>query len=494
MLYKRADVSWGYRGGIRRAICLALLLALALAVPPAAAEDLASEQPAVEAPRRPNLLLFISDDQRADTMEMMPATTQNFDVAFTTAVATTPNCCPSRASILSGQYAHSHGVLNNAYRKSFLDNEPDSLGPWLQQQGYHTGYIGKYLNAYMSTEPIPPGWDEFQAHAAELQYEGQSPFRAPVTDGDWHTNFYLREKEGGPTPRDEFVKYPNASNPSVYSTRFFGERAVRFIRRAHDPQYNAADKPWALVVSLAAPHYPYTVEPQYMDAPVPTWKPRPSYLEPDMSDKPAEIFSSPLWMRTDGTSYPSIRKRSLRMLLSVDDTVDRLFDVIDDFGEREQTWGIYTSDNGVSWGEHRLGQKLHAYEESIRVPFRMAVPHSGARVNDAALIANIDIAPTLLDIAGGQARASVDGTSIKHLALGETGPCLCNRDIVIENRRVGLTYRALRTRRWTYVAWPSGRTELYDLARDPYQLNNVTRRYPRVVQVLDERMHAEMAR
>lgn len=438
-----------------------------------------SQKPEPEAEQPPNLLIIVTDDQRADTLRMMDSAKANFDVAFRTAIVTTPNCCPSRASILSGRYSHNHGVIDNGSRDEFLDEEPDSLAPWLQQRGYYTAFIGKYLNGYRATEPVPPGWDEFYAYV--WGDDGRV-----ITESSIYSSFSLREKESGPVPRDEIIEYPNETHPAAYSTTLIGSLTARFIQRAHDPDYNPEGKPWAAVVFFNAPNRNYTVEPRYRDFPVPKWKPRPSYLEAKMSDKPLEVRRSPLKMRTYGSTFPRIREAQFRTLLSVDDAIERIFNSVDRFEERERTWGIFTSDNGVAWGEHHLGQKLHAFEESIRVPFRMSVPGVGGRVVRDALVGNIDIAPTALDVAGVQQPESIDGASLKALALGD-GPCFCHRSMVIENR-AQRHWDGLRTPFWTYVKWPSGAKELYDLRRDPYQLQNLASRRSRVVRNLDRRL------
>jgi N-acetylglucosamine-6-sulfatase len=430
--------------------------------------------------QQPNIVVVLTDDQRWDTLSVMPATRSIFDVDFKTAVVTTPNCCPSRVSTLTGEYAHNHGIQTNQEHEEFALREAESLGPWLQAQGYYTGLVGKYLNKFRLNEPVPVGWDEF--HARVWDEEGRL-----IDDG--HLTFALRHwwREGG-VQHSEVAHYPSESAPSVYATRVFASRAAAFIRHAHDPLYNPEGKPWALLVWPTAPHFPFAVERRYADAPVPSWRRPPSFLEADMSDKPLEVRRTPL-RRAASHPFAFERKQTLRMLMSVDDLVDRVFNTIDDFGERERTWGLFTADNGYSWGEHWLSRKLFAFEESIRVPFRMAVPGIDSRTIPDALVANIDIAPTLLEIAGGQPKASFDGRSLVGLALGTGDECFCQRSLVIENWEI-VRYQALRSPGRTYVSWPSGRRELYLLGRDPYQLTNVAGRYPQAVRRLQRRLES----
>jgi N-acetylglucosamine-6-sulfatase len=421
--------------------------------------------PAAARAAQPNLLFILTDDQRRDTLSVMPATRYNFDFSFKTAVVTTPDCCPSRASILTGEYAHNHGVTTNWNHEIFSARDADSLGPWLRQHGYYTGFIGKYLNRYHLNEAVPPGWDEF--HARVWDQNG-------LLIGDGYRSFALREFwREGLAKHNDLVYYPNARNPDVYATRLFASMAARFIRRAHDPKFNPKAKPWALLLWPTAPHVPLVVEERYETASVPSWDRPPSYLEEDMTDKPPEVNGSTF--RKDG-SYPFARQRSkiLRMLMSVDDLVDRVWSTVDDFEERKSTWGFFTSDNGRFLGEHWLSRKYYGYEESIRVPFRLAVPGRGAGIVDDALVANIDIAPTLLDLAGGDPRQAFDGHSLVQLVLDHDAVCPCPRTVLIENWEFA-DYQAVRNRRWKYVLWPSGNEELYDLRQDPYELLNVAR-------------------
>jgi arylsulfatase A-like enzyme len=260
----------------------------------------------------------------------------------------------------------------------------------------------------------------------------------------------------------------------VYSTRLFGKLAERFIARAHDAEFNPNGKPWALFVWTAAPHLPHIVEDVYAAAPVPAWTRPPSFMEPDMRDKPREVRLSPL-RRPPTFPFETERTGAMRLLMSVDDLVERVWQAVDSFSERENTWGLFTSDNGYYWGEHRLTKKLHGYEEAIRVPFRLAVPNKDALKLGEALAANIDIAPTLLELAGGQAQPGFDGQSLVALAQEGASSCPCRRTLLIENwdtRR----YTGLRTNRWKYIRWPSGREELYDLRRDRFELQNLVHR------------------
>jgi N-acetylglucosamine-6-sulfatase len=426
---------------------------------------------APRAEAKPNLLLIVTDDQRYDSLAVMPSTRENFNVDFKTAIVTTPLCCPSRTSILTGEYAHNHGVKTNLDAPIFTARGTDSLGPWLQEQGYFTGLVGRYLNKYSFTDPLPAGFDE--AHYMTWDEAGNRL-------GNFHTVFTLREfwKDAAGDAHDEVVDYPNDTNPNPYATRVYGALGARFVRRAHDPAINPEEKPWALVLWPTAPHAPLIVEPRYSDALVPRWTPAPSVLEENLRDKPREVRK--LATSHGRSYYVNRRNKTLRMLMSVDDLVERIWDTVDDYGERPNTWGIYSSDNGFLFGEHRLNSKLLAYEESARVPFRMAVPGVGPEQIGRSIVANIDIAPTLTALAGAPPRESFDGRSLLPLLSGE---CFCGRRLLIENWLLR-EYQAVRAPHWKYVRWPSGAEELYDLKRDPYELENVARR-PSSAAVLD---------
>lgn len=418
---------------------------------------------------KPNIVFILTDDQRADTMRMMPVTRAAFGVDFNDFVVTTPNCCPSRATFLTGRYVHNTGVFNSTTGyQAFKPLEPDSLAPWLQAEGYRTGFVGKYFNGFDRDDPLPPGWDEFYARL-------YGPDR-----GNGTTTFALREN--GPVG-NAVVQYPNAETPEPYATRVFGAKARAFIRRSLDPSFNPDGKPFALFLWTTAVN---TGPPEetYQDAPLPRWKRPPSFLEADMSDKPSEVARSADVILDPGY-HRRVRASQLRQLPTVDDVVAGLLELLDDTGARSDTVGIFASDNGRFWGEHGLRGKVLAYEESIRVPFRMMIPGQPA-TTIGAQVANIDVAPTIMELVGSASNHAFNGESFLPLiAAPETDW----RPIVLLEHLSGKRYDALRTWRWTYVEWPkSGHVELYDRVHDPFQLENVAGEKRRVVRVLGSRL------
>ncbi len=431
-------------------------------------------------PAKPNLLFVLTDDQRFDTLAQMPAVKANFDVEFTSAIVSTPLCCPARATYLTGQYAHNLGVWSNAAYPQFRPREPDSLGPWLQAQGYYTGFMGKYLNGFTGSHAAPPGWDEFYGMLTDA---------AGNFVGNGYTQVTLRErfKKNGITQVDRLMSYPNANQQGFYFTRWLLEQARAFIGRAENPTFNPTGKPWALFVWPTAPHPPFIAEARHVNKVIPAWSRPPSFLEEDMSDKPEEVTGS--IHRVDDPGLHEFRRGGmLRALLSVDDLVREVFAELDRRLLREETWGLYTSDNGFFWGEHHLTNKLYAYEEAARVPFRMAVPGIGAK-QIASMVSSIDVSPTFAALAGDTAGHGFRGLSLLPLISGPA-PSSWPKEQLIESRSTA-EYDALRTPNYVYIEWRStGHRELYWRPGDPYQLNNVAAQKPALCDYFSGRLAA----
>jgi N-acetylglucosamine-6-sulfatase len=426
------------------------MLALAAAAPAAA--------------QQPNLVFVLTDDQRLETIEMMPETRAAFGVEFTQFVVTTPTCCPSRSSFLTGRWVHSTGVhtTSRAGYEAFKRLEPKSLGPWLRQQGYLTGFVGKYFNYYLSTDAVPPGWDEFHGRL-------YGPDR-----GNGTTRFTLRQfrKQDGTVVQNEVVPYPNDDFPNAYSTRVFGALAEAFVRRATNPVLNPERKPfalflWTIGVNTTLP------EPRYEDAPLPPWETPPSYLEADMSDKPKVVRSR---NNLNDAFHRRIRASQLRQSITIDDVVGELVAALDELDLRSSTWGIFTSDNGRFWGEHRLASKNFAYEESARVPFRMMSP-TGERFAVDGLTANVDVAPTIMALTGDDSGRNYGGRSLLPLLADASAPW--RNHVLLELYQPA--YCAFRGERWKYVQYRSGEEELYDLVADRFELDSLHRVRPSVV-------------
>jgi hypothetical protein len=302
----------------------------------------------------PNILLVITDDQRIGTMDQMPRTSAFFGgggTTYTHGYVTTPLCCPSRSSIFSGKYAHNHGVVVND--GSGFD-PTQSWQRYLHDAGYYTGIVGKYLNGV----PIDT---------------------APYFD--------YRE---------------NVENDDPEEPRLLASLTDQFLTGAE-----ANDRrPWALVYATHSPHDPLTVQP-VDPRPIPAYDPPPSYMESDLSDKYPPVAAM---AGRNPNRLASVRDGQLLELQATDESLGDVYADLTRLGEEHNTLAIFLSDNGYLWGEHALWAKLWPYTESIQVPFYARWPdHIAAGAVSDSLVANIDIAPTIMDAAGITPGYAVDG-------------------------------------------------------------------------------------
>jgi arylsulfatase A-like enzyme len=413
---------------------------LALLAGAAFLAGLISPPSASAATEPPNVLIIVTDDQRVGTLDVMPRTVRFFQSqgrTFPRGFVTTPLCCPSRASIFTGLYAHNHGVKTNGHGKSLPQDL--TLQRYLTDAGYTTALAGKYLNSW-PLRMDPPYFD----HWAVAE---PSTYRNP----DFNIDGTVTTLRG-------------------YSTDVLASRAVRLLRR-----FEATDsQPWFLYVAPVAPHSPYTPAHEYADAPVPAWRPNPAVKEADRSDKPPwvrERTRSHAWIQTTRTGQ-------LRTLKSVDDLVGRVARTLGELGERRRTIAFFLSDNGFLWGEHGLGFKGQPYTHSIRIPLLMRWPgHVAAGSRDWRFATTVDVAPTILEAAGIAPPVPMDGRSLLQTDT--------RRHLLTELYRKPKVFRgwaSIRTGRMQYVEYyddvdPSRVIfrEYYRLDRDPWQLSNVYR-------------------
>jgi arylsulfatase A-like enzyme len=430
------------------------------------------------AQEQPNVVVLMSDDQTLEEMRFMPATERLIGGAgatFTNTVTNWPLCCPSRATFLTGQYAHNHGVLGNAPPQGGFDqlNANRTLPVWLQRAGYWTVHIGKFLNGYEESDVgVPPGWSDWHGSKKTYFYYGYQLLEAGqvVTYGSANEN-------------------PDApSDPGSYSTDVFTDKAVAAIAdRA------PSDQPFFLSVNYLAPHEGApngghcgnSAKPAARhaglldDEPLPQ---PPSLNEADTSDKPRSIrkleLLTPEQLARTTTNY---RCRA-ESLLAVDESVQRIVEQLRASDELRNTLVIYESDNGFFHGEHRLsGGKNKVYEEAIRVPLLMRGPGipRGVTVGDETV--NADVAPTILDAASAKPGLPQDGQSL--LPFAAHPERMHGREILIEQdppnlpsgRPRGTEYKAIRTDRYKFVRYWNDEVELYDLTADPYELDNLAR-------------------
>jgi len=452
----------------------AAIVALAGTGAPAASQAAQAE--------RPNVVVLMSDDQTAASQAVMAQTNELIGGAgatFANSFTNWPLCCPSRATFLTGQYAHNHTVLGNQPPFGGFDrlDSSQTLATWLQSDGYYTAHIGKFLNGYEdSVVGVPPGWSEWRGTKRTYTFYGEQL----LEDGQLVTY--------GSTNEDP----DNPANPEAYSTDLFTSKAVDVIRRQAP-----SDQPFFLNVAYLAPHSGGPNAPEgepqsrcegsakpavrhlgaFAGEPLPT---PPNFNEADISDKPAGMASRP-FLTEDQIINTTRRHRSrLESLLAVDEGVASVIAALRDSGELDSTLVIYTSDNGFFAGEHRVQNgKNRVYEESIRVPLLMRGPGipAGVTVDDLAI--NADLSPTILDAAGATAGRVQDGQSLINFAAHPERRH--GRELLIEQYgnspdeegQAGVTYVGVRTSKYKYVENGTGEIELYDLEADPFELNNL---------------------
>jgi N-acetylglucosamine-6-sulfatase len=437
-----------------RLTLLAAMLVMLVAAGPAAA--------------RPNVVVLMTDDQTQASLQYM--TQVNGLLAaqgtrFDQAIASFPLCCPSRSTFLTGQYAHNHGVLHNAgpFGGFAAFDGNNSLPVWLQEAGYRTMHIGRYLNGYMASDGVPPGWSDWNGmpHANAFNYTS------------WKVN------EDG-----DLESYPDLRHPEEYQTDFIGRRAGELIEDAAPD-----DEPFYLEVWFTAPHRgaprdpddPTWIgtpspSPRYRDAFAGVGMPRPpNFDEANMYDKPQVVADRPRFTPDKEAAIQENWQQELESLMSVDDAVAHIVDVLAQTGELDNTLIVYTSDNGFMHGEHRaLAEKVLPYEPSIRVPLIMRGPGVPRARVDNRLVANVDVPATILDETDVLPGRLPDGRSLLPL-LADPG-AEWGRDILIENGNGANgvpAYRGIRNYRYLYVEHnTTGEYELYDLLKDPFELKS----------------------
>jgi len=447
------------------------LLAAAVAVT-AASPGLAAEAPA----GRPNIVMILTDDEDVASHAYMPKTKallEDRGTIFANFFVTNSFCCPSRVTILRGQYSHNTQIQGiqpptGGFAKfRNLGHQSSTIATWLDGAGYHTAYLGKYLNQYVPEQDgVPPGWDDWHVGS------------------DNNSNYNYTLNENG-------AVLPYGEAPEDYLTDVLARKSVDIIARAA-----ASDEPLFLYVATYAPHSPSTWAPRhdglFEDVPLP----RPSsFDEPDVRDKPPIVRDLPPMTRPQIEAMEYHHRSRLRALQGVDDLVETVVAALERHGLMDNTYIVYTSDNGHHMGEHRMiAGKTTAYEEDIRVPMIMRGPGvaEGARIDAMAL--NNDLAPTFAEIAGIAPPAFVDGRSLLPLLEDPGQPW--RRSFLIQRRELethemtgAARFDAIRTEDWTYVQYGDGARELYNLRQDPHQLDSmVGRADPWVVERLSTRL------
>jgi N-acetylglucosamine-6-sulfatase len=352
---------------------------------------------------RPNIVVLLADDldllsfQVASVAGFLPNLARLFaeGTRFRESFVSTSLCCPSRATYLTGLYAHNHGVVRNGgphggfstFMRGFSRNH---LALWMQQAGYRTGYVGKYLNGYVDGRSVPPGWDDWHVLVDPTTYCMYG---------------YLLSHRGDPV-------YYGHDRLRDYQTDVLAAAAESVVL---DWRTADASRPLFLSISTPAPHKEWSCydgirpAPRHARTPPLRMPMPPSFNEEDMTDKPG-------WMRAllpvDEATMERLYNERIVSLRAVDDLVGRLVAALEAAGELERTAFVFTSDNGYLLGRHRIEGKVVLYEESIRVPLMLRLPDiSGPRFVDAIALNN-DLAPTLADLAGATPGLVPDGRSL----------------------------------------------------------------------------------
>src|ERR1043166_577682 len=442
-------------------------LRLILLLLPALSPQFASR--AAEAPTRPNIIFILVDDLRWDALGCMGhpfVKTPNIDriategALFKNFFVSIPLCSPSRGSFLTGQYAHTHGVTDNGDHAA-LSHKLITFPRLLHDAGYETAYVGKW---HMGNDDSPrPGFDRW------VSFKGQGAYEDPSINVDG-----------------------TASKVTGYMTDILNEHALNFVQAEHK-------KPFALYLAHKAVHGPFTPAERHKDLYADAQFNRPPNVtdslegkpvltrpledsatkKPKADKKPRAAKSAGAQKRESGGGHSGTARAQLRALAAVDEGVGQLFKALEDAKQLDNTLIVFSSDNGFFWGEHGLGDKRWAYEESIRDPLLMRYPKlikPGTTLDQFVL--NIDIAPTLLQAAGAPIPKTIQGRSLLPLLKDPKAPWRTSflTEYFQEKQYPRVpTWQAVRTDHWKYIQYNGlkGMDELYDLNADPYELKNL---------------------
>lgn len=442
-----------------------------------------ASQPGIGRPisGRPNIILINLDDADVDIFsdEMLNRYLPNIKelsthgLSFTNCHVTTPLCGPSRVCLMLGQHAHRHGVktnlptgkMNNGFTGGYdlfkaKGYEKEHLGVWMQRAGYRTMMIGKYMHGKMNPVGIP-GWDDLF-----ICFGG---------------NYYKTSRYASRLPME---KRRRATGEDEYRTVVEASEAVGMIEKQAE-RNSQKPQPFFLYIAPLAPHLPARQSPmlqqKYKELGKEIRIPKtPDFNEEDVSDKPQHLRAPKLTEKQVKGLHEEYRRRVVSTK-SVDDMVANLFDVLDRTGLRENTYIFFTSDHGYQLGHNRMIAKKLPYHRDTVIPLFVVGPGVAQGTSDH-LLAHIDFTATFLDIAGGKSPLGLDGKSF--LPLLEDPNSIkfddYRKSLLIqgweEKGHLGSffhsRYASLRTRSEIFIQWSNGAKEYYDLAKDPYQIEN----------------------
>ncbi len=424
--------------------------------------------------KRPNIILILTDDVSVDMIDlllennMMPNLQKHVidsGTTFTNSFVSSPLCCPSRATTLTGLYPHNHEILFNfpifvnetqVVKGGFADfDDSSTLATWLKKGGYQTGYIGKYLNGYYGPITyIPPGWGEWisVARNTDEMYDFGINYNGNLIkiSGEYKTDYFANKSV-------DFIK--NSKLP------FFLFVSTLVAHSTHDATECEINEGHGFRKSiLVSPKYEGTLKNIQI-----TYKP--SFNEKDVSDKNPRYKKMPLIKNID--CLESQFKDRTESVRSVDDLIGSIYNSLVTNDQLKNTVIIFTSDNGYSFGEHRIYDKLVPYDESIRVPLFIRLPDMEKQTVDH-LVINNDLSPTILELAGLESETPIDGLSL--LPIMNNSSKNLRDDFLIEIYAGGGSfYHGIRSEEFLFLEWPGefNFTEYYDLNNDPFQLSNI---------------------
>ncbi len=435
-------------------------------VPPAVAvQSTTSKAPEIST-RRPNIVFILTDDLSLNLVNYMPHVLkmQKEGVTFANYFVTDSLCCPSRSSIFTGRFPHDTGVFRNTGNDGgylvFRDrgHEQATFAISLSAAAYRTAMLGKYLNGYLpAVHPAAPGWT----------------FWAVAGYGYPEFNYNLRQ-EG------KVMNY--GSKPADYLTDVLSDLAVQFIKEK-------PGQPFLIEVATFAPHEPYTPAPRDADTFPGLRAPRtPAFNTAPDVNAPRWLQEIPPLTEAEMISIDIDFRKRAQSVLAVDKMIGELQAAVTAIGQEKNTYFIFSSDNGLHMGEHRLRPgKMTAFDTDIHVPLIVAGPGVPADRTVEEIVDNIDLCPTFTELAGAVAPANVEGISLAPLLHGQEvgywrtavlvehhGPLMDRADPDAPARGSGNppTYEAIRTRTSVYIEYATGEKEYHDLVTDPYELRN----------------------
>lgn len=428
---------------------------------------------------RPNIVLILCDDHRYDAMGFMGhlfIETPHMDrlaaegVHFENAFVTTSLCSPSRASILTGLYAHRHGVIDN-YNP--VSEDLVFFPQLLQESGYETAFIGKWHMGGNMDHP-QRGFDHW------LSFKGQGVYWTDPSKSSVKSRYVPQASRDG---------YNSNGIKRINQEGYITDELSQFTLDWLDQR--ESEKPFFLYVSHKAAHADFIPAERhayrYKDQKLP--------IQKDWKGNKSIEEGKPIWVQNQRNSRHGVEyayythldmeqyyQRYCETLLAVDDSVGELLKWLDDSGESENTLVLYMGDNGFLFGEHGLIDKRNAYEESMRIPMMVRFPRVAPKgVKVAAMVANIDIAPTLLDVAGVEIPRHLDGRSFSPMLKGKKMPW--RKHLLYEyfwerNYPQTPTTHSVRGDRYKYIRYHGiwDKDEFYDLEKDPDELHNLTRK------------------